>query len=498
MGVDRRLRDDKYVTTATPTAPAVPRSPRAGKPPGPKEGKPFLGVLPYFRKDPPAYLMSVAREFGDLVHLKLARQSAYVVSHPDAIRDILVTNQSNFLKSRMLERAKLLLGEGLLTSEGEFHTRQRRLVQPAFHRDRLVRYASDMVACAENQSRLWESRADAKAAVDVSEEMMRMTLAIVGRTLFSADVSSDADDIGGAITQIFSLFDTLLLPFSDLMRRLPLPSVRRFEEARARLNKIVYRLIAERRASGKDAGDLLSMLLLAQDDEDHSQMTDQQVRDEALTLLIAGHETTANALTWAWYLLSQNPEAEARMHEELDRVLGGRAPGFEDLGRLPYTTGVFSETLRLYPPAWAVGRRAKQDYAIGDYVVPANSILLMSQWVVHRDPRWWTEPEKFDPERWSVMAGVAADREQALASGPGASPNPKNRAEDRPKFAFFPFGGGTRVCIGERFAWAEGILVLATLAQRWKLRLEPGHPVAIKAVLTLRTRHGMKMTIEPR
>jgi cytochrome P450 len=441
------------------------------RPPGPKNGRPFLGVLPYFRKDPAAYLLSVAREYGDLAYMRLGPQHAYVVSRPDWIRDILVTNQSNFTKSRMLERAKVLLGDGLLTSEGEFHTRQRRLVQPAFHRDRLVRYAADMVACAEKTRREWQPGSE----VDMHREMTRLTLAIVGCTLFSADVSSDADEIGAAMTQIFALFDTLLLPFSDWIQKLPIPPVRRFEKARDRLDRIVYGLIAERRASGQDTGDLLSMLLLAQDEDDHAGMTDKQVRDEALTLLIAGHETTANALTWTWYLLSQNPAVEALMHAELDRVLGGRPPSFDDVPRLPYTTGVFAESLRLFPPAWAVGRRAKQDYPVGEFTVPAKSILLLSPWAVQRDPRWWPEPERMEPERWVPEV-----------------------AEKRPKFAYFPFGGGTRVCIGERFAWAEGVLVLATLAQHWKMRLVPGHPVATQAVITLRPRYGMKMTLESR
>ncbi len=431
-----------------------------------------MGVLPYFRKDPAGYLLNIAREHGDLAYMRLGPQHAFVVSHPDSTRDILVTHQSNFTKSRMLERAKVLLGDGLLTSEGEFHTSQRRLVQPAFHRDRLVRYAADMVASAERVGETWSSGAE----LDMHREMTRLTLAIVGRTLFSADVSSDADEIGRAMTQIFELFDTLLLPFSDWIQKLPIGPVLRFEKARDRLDRIIYGLISERRASGEDAGDLLSMLLLAQDDDSNARrMTDKQVRDEALTLLIAGHETTANALTWTWYLLSQNPEAEARMHQELARVLAGRRPTFDDVIGLPYTTGVFAESLRLYPPAWAIGRRAREDYSIGEYTIPAKSILLMSPWVVHRDPRWWPEPERFQPERWSAEA-----------------------AEKRPKFAYFPFGGGARVCIGERFAWAEGVLVLATLAQRWNMRLVPGHPVATQAVITLRPRHGMKMTIESR
>ena len=252
----------------------------SARPPGPKNTRPWLGVLPHFRKDPAGYLLSVAREHGDLAYMRLGPQHAFVVSHPDAIRDILVTNQNNFTKSRMLERAKVLLGDGLLTSEGEFHTRQRRLVQPAFHRDRLVRYSADMVDCAERAGRAWSPGGE----LDMHREMTRLTLAIVGRTLFSADVSSDADEIGRAMTQIFELFDTLLLPFSDWIQKLPIPPVRRFEKARDQLDRIVYGLIAERRASGQDAGDLLSMLLLAQDEDDKGHMTDKQVRELGIRL----------------------------------------------------------------------------------------------------------------------------------------------------------------------------------------------------------------------
>jgi cytochrome P450 len=443
-------------------------------PPGPKSANPLFGVLSAFRKDPPAFLLRNAREFGDLVHLRLARQNAYLVNRPEWIRDILVTHQSNFVKSRVLERAKRLLGEGLLTSEGEFHTRQRRLVQPAFHRDRMAHYGSQMVECAVQARERWTGGApmDLAMPVDLAIEMPRLTLAIVAKTLFSADVSSEADEVGHALTEILSMFDTLLVPFSDWLQKLPLPTVRRFERARDSLDKIVYRLIAERRASGRDAGDLLSMLLLAQD-EDRSVMTDKQVHDEALTLMIAGHETTANALLWSWYLLSRNPECEAKFHAEVNDVLGGRLPAFEDVPKLTYTAGVFSEALRMYPPAWAMGRRAKKDYAIGEYRIPAGSILIMSPWVSHRDPRWFPEPEKFDPGRWRPEV-----------------------AEKLPKFAYFPFGGGARVCIGERFAWAEGVLVLATLAQRWRFRLAPGQTAETKAVITLRPRNGMKMIAE--
>jgi len=453
---------------------------RIRRPPGPKSRNLLLGMLPQLKKDPPVFLERIARQYGDLAFFRLSGQSVYLINHPDWVRDILVTHQSNFTKTRILERSKVLLGEGLLTSEGEFHTRQRRLVQPAFHRDRLVRYGEAMVESAVKRSEDWDARlaGGRELEIDLALEMPRLTLAIVAKTLFSADVSGEADEVGEALNEIFALFDKLLLPFADLMRKLRVPSARRFERARDRLDKVVYGLIAERRASRQDTGDLLSMLLLAQDEEAGAgpkTMTDRQVRDEVMTLMIAGHETTANALLWTWYLLSQNPTAEAALHEELKCVLNGRAPTFDDLGRLPYTTGVFAEALRLFPPAWAISRRNKQDYELADYSIPAKSILLTSPWIMHRDPRWWPEPLKFDPGRWT-----------------------SEPADARPKFAFFPFGGGTRVCIGERFAWAEGVLVLAVLAQKWRMKLVPGHPVATRAAITLRSRYGMRMILEPR
>ncbi len=433
------------------------------------KGRPFLGVLPQFRKNPPEFLLSVARRHGDIANMRLGPQDTFVISNPDWIKDILITNQSNFTKSRMLERAKVLLGEGLLTSEGQFHTRQRRLVQPAFHRDRLIGYGSTMVDCAVQCRDRWHSG----ATLDIAREMNRLTLAIVARTLFSADVSSEADEIGAALTEVLGLFETVLMPFSEWLEKLPLPSVRRFERARALLDKIIYGIIADRRKSGHDAGDLLSMLLLAQDEG--SGMSDKQVRDEALTLFLAGHETTANALTWTWYLLSQNPEAERKFHDEIDRTLAGRLPTFEDLPQLKYTEMVFAESMRLYPPAWSIGRRNLEAYQVGGYSIPARSIILMSPFVVHRDPRWFPNPESFDPDRWLP---------EAVAT--------------RPKFSYFPFGGGARVCIGERFAWMEGVLLLATLAQRWRLSLVAGHRVEHRALITLRPKYGMQMTTHPK
>ena len=440
-----------------------------GVPPTVK-GRPLIGILPEFRKNAPEFLQKTARAHGDIVHIRLGPQHAYVISNPEWIKDILITHQSNFTKSRMLERAKVLLGEGLLTSEAEFHKRQRRLVQPAFHRDRLIGYGAAMAECAAQCRDRWT----AGTKFDVSREMNRLTLAIVARTLFSADVSSEADEIGTALTEVLGLFEMVLMPFSEWIEKLPLPSVRRFERARDRLDQTIYRMIAERRASGEDKGDLLSMLLLAQD-EDSSTMTDKQVRDEALTLFLAGHETTANALTWTWYLLSQNPEAEARFHAEIDRVLAGRLPTFDDLPQLKYVEMVFAESMRLFPPAWGIGRRPIQDYRVGEYEIPARSVVLMSPYVVHRDARWFPEPERFDPDRW-LPENVAA----------------------RPKFSYFPFGGGARVCIGERFAWMEGVLLLATLGAQWKLNLVPGHRVETRALITLRARYGMEMAVEGR
>ncbi len=434
-----------------------------------RKGLPILGMLPQFRRNPPQFLQNLARDHGDLVHYRLGHQDIYLVSNPDWIKDILVTHQTNFTKSRFLERAKVLLGEGLLTSEGEFHRRQRRLVQPAFHRDRLAGYASAMVECTARTRQQWTDGAQ----LDMSREMMRLTLAVVAKTLFSADVTSEADNIGGALTEVMGLFDMVMMPFSEWIEKLRLPSVRRFERARDFLDQTIYKIIAERRAGTEDKGDLLSMLLLTQDEDGSAGMSDKQIRDEALTLFLAGHETTANALMWTWYLLSQNPEASTKFYEEIDRVLAGRLPAFDDLSKLKYTEGVFAEALRLYPPAWVIGRRTKADYSMGTFTVPARSILTLSPYVVHRDPRWFREPDRFQPERWSLP-------------------------DDRPKFSYIPFGGGTRVCIGERFAWMEGVLLLATVAQKWRFKLAPGHPVETAALITLRAKHGMKMIAEQR
>jgi cytochrome P450 len=315
--------------------------------------------------------------------------------------------------------------------------------------------------------------------VDMDHEMMELTLAIVARTLFDADVDAEADEIGSALTEVLQLFQTVFIPGMHLLDRLPLPYTRRFARARGRLDATIYRLITERRAErarGEERGDLLAMMLSAQDAEgDGGSMTDEQLRDEAMTLFLAGHETTANALTWTWYLLSRHPEVEARLHEELDRVLRGRRATADDLAALSYTRMVLSESMRLYPPAYAIGRRALGDYEVAGIVIPRGSLVVVSPLVTQRDARWFPGPERFDPDRWTPEA-------QAM----------------RPKFSYFPFGGGTRMCIGDQFAWTEGILVLATLAQRWRAELAAGQRVGMKPMITLRTRYGMRMVLRTR
>jgi cytochrome P450 len=435
-------------------------------PPGPKRTYPG-SILLRFRRNPLAQFETIAREYGDIAYLKFGTEKVFFINHPDLIREVLVTQNKNFVKGRGLERTKKFLGEGLLTSEGKLHLRQRRMMQPAFHHRRIAAFAETMTAQAQRTCGRWHDG----EKLDVTEEMMRLTLAIVAQTLFGADLEADAKDVGAALTAMMKSLPIMMLPFADFLQKLPLPVLRRMKTAHARLDEIIYGLINERRASGKDHGDLLSMLLVAQDEEDPEvRMSDQQVRDEAMTIFLAGHETTANALNWTWYLLSEHPAIEARLHEELDRVLNKRLPTLADMPTLPYTEKVISESFRLYPPAWMVGRRALADCELGGYVVPARSIVIMSQYVMHRDARYFVEPLRFDPERWT--------------------PEFKGTL---PKYAYFPFGGGPRQCIGEGFAWMEAILLLATIARQWKLALLPGFPVVPQPMVTLRPKHGLQM-----
>ncbi len=424
-----------------------------------------------FRRSPTEFLTKMSK-LGDVSTFRIGSIQAFLINHPDLIRDLLVTNNSKFVKGRALQRAKSLLGEGLLTSEKEFHLRQRRMIQPAFHRTRIAEYAKAMIEFGEKLSGEWRD-GDVR---DIDKEMMRLTLWIVGKTLFSANVEDEADEIGAAMTTIVSAFNFILLPFSEYLEKLPLPPLRKLRNARKTLDEVIYKIIDERRKSGEDKGDLLSMLLLAQDEETGGAMTDEQVRDECLTLFLAGHETTANALTWTFYLLSQNAEAEKKFHAELDEILGDKPITPEDYPRLKFTEQILAESMRLFPPAWTIGRLATEAHEFNGYQIEPKNLVLASQFVIHRDARFWENPESFQPERWEKLSIKEAGN----------------------KFIYFPFSKGVRSCIGESFAWMEGVLLLAILGRRWKLNLMPEQKIALQPMITLRPKYGMKMRIEKR
>jgi cytochrome P450 len=437
-------------------------------PPGPRSRIPFR-YLRTLQRDPIPFFQRLADDYGDASQFHVGPQQIFFFNHPDLIRELLVTQHRSFHKSRVLQRSKIIFGEGLLTSEEELHKRQRRLVQPAFHRERIARYAEVMI---ERASKLGWNDGD---VLDVHQEMMRLTLSVVAKTLFDAGVDDEADEIGAALTSLVDLFPTLMNPMANLLRKLPLPQTMRFRRSLERLDKTVYGIIDERRKSGQDRGDLLSMLLMAVDEEgDGGRMNDQQLRDEAMTLFLAGHETTANALAWTWYLLSLNPEAAVAMHRELAAVLGDRLPAPADYARLPYTEMVVAESMRMFPPAWAVSRLAIEDATIGEWLVPRGAVVVAAQAVTHRDPRWFPDPGRFDPLRFTPEAKAS-----------------------RPKLAYFPFGAGPRICIGEGFAWMEAVLIVATIAQRWRLDLV-SRDVTPQASITLRPKGGMRMRVRLR
>jgi cytochrome P450 len=440
------------------------------QPPGPR-GLPLLGSLLEFRRDPLGFVTHGAREFGDVVRYTMGGRPVYLLVHPERIREMLVTRQHDFVKGRGLEWAKRYLGEGLLTSEGELHTRQRRLSQPAFHHKRLPGYARVMTEHALRRRERWRDG----ETLDLHAEMMALTLGIAGKTLFDADVEGEAAEIGASLATIIALFPRFSLPFASLLEKLPLKSNREFARARERLDATVYRIIGERRRDGRDRGDLLSMLMAARDEDDGAGMSDRQLRDEAITLFLAGHETTANMLAWTFHCLAQNEAAERRLHQELDEVLAGRAPGVEELPALAFVERVLAESMRLYPPAWILGRRALREVELGGYRIPQGAYVLASPYATQRDPRFFPDPLRFDPDRFTPEAKAA-----------------------RHKFAYFPFGGGARQCIGEGFAWMEGTLLLAVLAQRYRLRPAPDARVTPQPLITLRPRHGMKMRAEAR
>ena len=411
----------------------------------------------------------LARDYGDIVGIRVVNFRNIFINHPHLIEEVLVGHPRRYLKGRLLRANRHVFGEGLLTSEGDFWLRQRRLAQPAFHRARIASYAETMVRYTQRMLESWRAGDER----DVHQEMMRLTLKIVGKTLFDADVAGDAQDVGKSLELLLELGAnfrrTLFVP-----HWVPTPTNLRIKREIAFIESILYRIISDRRASGRDAGDLLSMLLHAQD-EDGTRMTDKQLRDETITLFLAGHETTAASLSWTWWLLAQNPAVEAKLHAELDEVLGGRAPSLDDLSRLPYTGNVITESMRLYPPAWGLARIAIEDHELAGYPVKKGMGVAMAQWVVHRDPRWYDAPLEFRPERWE------GDFIKSI-----------------PRFAYFPFGGGPRQCIGSAFAVMEATLILATVAQKYRLRLVPNHVVVPLASITLRPRHGVRVVLESR
>lgn len=439
-------------------------------PPGPK-GQLILGVMNEFNRDSLGFITR-CRDYGDVVRMRFLYVTAYFLYNPTDIEYVLSTNSKNFIKSMSLRSNFFhrLLGNGLLTSEGDFWRRQRRLAQPAFHRQRIGAYGEVMVEYTTRQMSSWQN----VEVRDIHREMMRLTLEIVVKTLFNAEVSKDADKVAHVLEKIVQPFASQATLKWILDNRLPTPAHSRFNEAAREIDEIVYRIIAERRASGSDEGDLLSMLLAAHD-EDGSQMTDRQLRDEVMTIFLAGHETVALTLSWAWYLLAKNPDAEERFHEEIDRVLNGRLPTVADIPNLKYTEMIAKESMRLYPPAYGLGREAIEDCEIGGYRVPRKSQVFMFSWAMHRDPRYFDDPESFRPERWTeeFSAGL-------------------------PKYAYFPFGGGPRICVGNYFAMMETVLLLATIGQRFKLSLDPEHTVDLMPAMSLRPKDGIKVVVGAR
>lgn len=439
-------------------------------PPGPK--KKFLGDrLLSLQRDPLRYAQHLQAKYGDVVHFMIGTQHVVMLNHPDLIHDVLVTHNRNFTKGYTLQQAKRIVGEGLLTSEGEYHLNHRRLMQPIFHRQQIGIFAPVMVEFAMRTAARWQEG----MTFNIGRQMEGLTLAIATETLLGADIEEEASELGQAVNELMDLFNPLMLLMADILIKLPVPPRQRLYRSTARMDKTIYRLIAEHRASG-EGDDLLALMLRAQEGEvEAARMTDAQLRDEVFIIMLAGYETLANTMTWLWYLLTIHPEVEAEFHAELDRVLQGRTPTLADVDRLTYTRQVLSEGLRMYPPVWFLDRRAVADYTVAGYHVPAGSLLLMSQWLMHRDPRFYSAPTRFDPHRWTP------EMQDAL-----------------PRYAYFPFGGGPRVCIGEQFAWMEGILLLATIGQCWRVRVQSPERVRISPGMNLRPKKGMIAQVQAR
>lgn len=445
--------------------------PGTSRPPGPR-GLPLIGEAPSFARDPLAFLTGVAEKYGDIANFRLGGIDVYFVRHPDLVREVLITQRASFTMTSLRAKINAVVGEGLFTSRGELHARQRRLMLPVFRKSRIEAYAGQMAELSRRARDQWQSG----AIVDIADEMMKLTMLIAAQALFEQDIGSDTQAVSHNIDVVLEFFTRLSSPFLKLSLALPLPSSRRFKKAVRDLDTVIYRMIERRRDTAGSGKDLLSLLMQARDDQTNVQMTEKQLRDEVLTLLIAGHETTANVLAWIFYLLAKHPDAEQRLHDEARAVLGGRAAfTAADIERLARTRRVMQEGLRLYPPGWFIGREAQTDVKLGGYTVPRGAVVMMSQYVTHRDARFFEEPERFKPERWE------GDLEDRL-----------------PRGAYFPFSAGDRHCIGEGFAWQEALLILATLAERWKFELVPGQNIRPRPSVTLRPDGPIKMIVRPR
>jgi cytochrome P450 len=423
--------------------------------------------------NPIALFEHLVRTYGDASSYRVFKTPILLLNRPEWVQELLIDKAALLTKERTQRRMKILLGEGLITSEGSFHMRQRRIAAPAFHRQRIANYA-DVIA---QQAAVLREQWQPSQTLDIAQEMMHLSLEVVARTLFATDVTPEVRSISDEVNVVMDLYTFLIsLPRAEDYLHWPVPGLIRFRKARRKIDAAISEMIARRRAAGEDRGDLLSMLLAARDTEDdRSGMTDEQLRDEVVTIFLAGYETIANAMTWTWYLLSQNPEIEQRFHREIDQALNGKLPTLADIPRLNYVERVLAESMRLFPPVWAMGRESAEDMQIGPFFVRKGTMLYVSQYLLQRDARYFPDPLRFDPDRFL----------------------PENSA-GRPKFAYFPFGAGSRQCIGEAFAWMEGTLLLATIGQKWRLRLVPGQPVDIQPKITLRPKFGMKMTVEAR
>lgn len=447
---------------------------RARRATGPK-GHPLWGVLPQTREDVLGFLMDAFRTHGDVVRYRLGPIRSHLIAHPDGIKRVLQDNVANYTKDHFsYSLARRVVGEGLVTSQGSFWLRQRRLAQPAFHRQRIAAMAQQMAAAATETADAWSAH-PSETPVHVGREMMALTLQVVGDALFGTKVGPRAELVGRAFTQVNEQIVWRFRSFRVLPPILPFGKDRAFRFAVRQLRGVVDEIIAERRQGGTDRGDLLSMFMLARDEDTGEQMTDAQLSDEVLTMLIAGHETTSTTLTWVFSVLASHPEVEAKLHRELDEVLAGRAPTVQDVPKLEYTRMVIDETLRLYPPLYIVGRKVVADDVLCGHRIPAGTSVDISPYVTHRHPAFWERPDDFVPERFT-----------------------KEQAASRPRYAYLPFSGGPRQCIGNTFAIMEAQLILATLAQRFRLRPGPGYSTVPDALVTLRPRGDLPMLIEKR